>query len=131
MEEHSNTASGAALSKGEYIWRANGVCLEECVAERALGLPPLPDPLKAEDADMPAVARYGDGLVPALQKKQAGLRALGIPDVSEERKLITEALRHFEATVAAFEQARAAAHRTDSAAFRHHWLVGRQHDFVA
>jgi len=119
------------LSKLEYNWLASGVCLTECVGERALGLPPFADPLQATDADMPAAAKYGDGLLPLLRKKRDDLRALGLPDAGMEIMVLTEALRHFEETVKAFEEANYAAHNGDSEAFKAAWARGRQHDFVA
>jgi len=80
---------------------------------------------------MPAAAAYGDGLVPLLKKKRSGLRALGIPDVVEERMIIVEALRHYSITVAEFDKANKAAHLGDSSSFKEHWLRGRQADYVA
>lgn len=120
-----------ALSKQEFNWLASGVCLQECISERAIGLPPLADPLQATDADMPATAKYGDKLLPILIKKREGLRELGIPNAGEETLVIKEAIRHFEATIEAFIKANEAAHKGNSAEFRKYWLRGRRHDEVA
>ena len=119
------------LSKGEYNWLASGICLEQCVAERAIGLPPFADPLQATDADMPAASKFGDKLLPTLTKKRDRLRKLGIPDAGEEMLVIKEALRHFDATIVEFVKANKAAHKGVSADFRKYWLRGRQHDEVA
>jgi len=119
------------LSKEEFNWLASGVCLEECIGERGIGLPPLADPLKATDADMPATAKYGDKLLPLLIKKREGLRKLGIPDSGQETLVIKEAIRHFEATIEAFIKANEAAHKGNSVDFRKYWIRGRRHDQVA
>lgn len=119
------------LSKPEYNWMASGVCLEQCNAERAIGLPPFADPLKATDKDMPAAAKFGDQLIPTLIKKREELKKLGIPDAGEETLVIEEALRHFDETIEEFIKANKAAHNGNSANFRKYWLRGRQHDEVA
>lgn len=119
------------LSKGEYFWLASGICLEECNGERALGLPPFADPLATTDADMPAAAKYGDGLLPLLLKKEAELKKLGLPDTLYDIEVLKEALRHYSITVAAFVKANKAAHEGNSAQFKQHWLEGRRSDFVA
>lgn len=122
------------LPKGEYVWLASGICLTEATGERALGLPPLADPSKATAADMPAAAKYGDGLVPLLQKKGNDLRALGLPAgdaLTGELGIIKAALHHYDETVKAFEKANAAAHAGNVKAFVEHWINGREHDAVA
>lgn len=122
---------GKTLSKEEYIWLASGVCLNECVSERALGFPPLADPLKATDADMPATAKYGDGLIPILQRRQVALKALGLPELVYEIEVLKEALRQDAIKLACFIKANEAAHRGNSAEFRRQWLRGRRADLVA
>jgi len=124
-------APGKKLSKQEYIWLASGVCLVECNSERALGFPPLADPLKATDADMPATAKYGDSLIPILQKRQADLKALGLPDVTYEMEVLKVALEQDAVKLACFIKANDAAHRGSSEEFKRYWLQGRQADLVA
>jgi hypothetical protein len=129
--KESKATQGKKLSKQEYIWLASGVCLKECVGERELGLPPLADPLKATDADMPGAAKYGDGLIPILQRRQVALKALGLPDLVYDLEVLKEALRQDAIKLACFIKANDAAHRGNSAEFRRQWLRGRQADLVA
>ncbi len=122
------------VSKEQYAWEASGICLDEAVEERALGLPPLADPSKATAADMAGAAKYGDGLMPALKKKRDRLNALQLPapnPATGEIGIIRAALHYFSQTVDHFDAANKAAHAGDVAKFRHHWTIGREHDQVA
>src|SRR5215471_14629228 len=116
---------------GQWVWEASGICLEEVNAERALGLPPVADPAHAKPEEMPAAAKYGDGLVPILQRKREQLLQLGLPDDPIKGFVAQVAVHHFSETVAEFERSNAAAHAGDAAAFSRHWVAGRAHDQVA
>jgi|tagenome__1003787_1003787.scaffolds.fasta_scaffold19622600_2 hypothetical protein len=119
------------INKGQWQWEAGQICLEEVIAERALGLPPLRDPANATDAEMPGAAKYGDGLLPALRTKKQKLEALGLPDAIVDDFVAQTALEHFLGTVDNFEKAQRAALKGDSATFSKFWVQGRSHDQVA
>ncbi|SRR5579863_6930870 len=120
-----------SLPLGQWLWEADGICLEEVNAERALGLPPIADPTTATDAEMPAAAQYGRGLIPALQTKLERLEALGLPDDPIMSIVAQVTMEHYRQNVAAFAQAQEAALRGDSKGFRQSWMTGRAHDYIA
>jgi hypothetical protein len=126
-----NTRAARTIPLPQWVWEANGICLEEVVGERALGLPPLADPTNATAADMPGAAEYGRGLVPLLERKQQRLSALGLPDDPVRGYVAQVALEHYDETVACFQKAQQAALRGDYHAFSRHWVEGRGHDQVA